>query len=277
MTRRLLSAAILSFILVEAAQPIEPNGEIPATTKRGNIAEPSGRSIPLLIKPSAQPAASTADELSARMREDDEYMLSRRNNVANQDTVILKLKPGVESRPRALISHEKAKEIGAYIKLELIPIALPGVPDHQVFKLPRKMTEQQISEDICKALIQHPDVENCSENGAVYSRTTPSDPGYSEQWGLKTGPGSANVEKAWDTTKGDTATVIAILDSGITPHQDIDSIRILPGYDFVTDAIVGNDNDGRDANPSDPGNWVSIADTNRRLSPRSEFRRFAVL
>jgi serine protease len=34
----------------------------------------------------------------------------------------------------------------------------------------------------------------------------------------------------------------------------------LPGFDFVSDSGYANDGDGRDADPSDPGDWVSAAD-----------------
>ncbi|TMH54585.1 MAG: peptidase S8, partial [Betaproteobacteria bacterium] len=39
---------------------------------------------------------------------------------------------------------------------------------------------------------------------------------------------------------------------GITPHPDLDG-RILPGYDFISDPVTANDGNGRDADPSDPG------------------------
>ena len=36
--------------------------------------------------------------------------------------------------------------------------------------------------------------------------------------------------------------------------------RILPGYDFISDPIVANDGDGRDADASDPGDWITRTD-----------------
>src|SRR6202043_3764317 len=32
------------------------------------------------------------------------------------------------------------------------------------------------------------------------------------------------------------------------------------GYDFITDPIVANDGNGRDADASDPGDWITAAD-----------------
>src|SRR5436853_259909 len=39
--------------------------------------------------------------------------------------------------------------------------------------------------------------------------------------------------------------------------------RLLPGYTFISDAFVANDGDARDADASDPGDWVVQADLSR--------------
>jgi serine protease len=36
---------------------------------------------------------------------------------------------------------------------------------------------------------------------------------------------------------------------------------LLTGYDFVSNATVGNDGNGRDNDPSDPGDWITAADS----------------
>lgn len=63
---------------------------------------------------------------------------------------------------------------------------------------------------------------------------------------------------------GHAGPVVAVLDTGITPHPDLAG-QVLPGYDFVSETLFANDGDGRDADASDPGDWVSAAD---RLDPR---------
>ena len=102
--------------------------------------------------------------------------------------------------------------------------------------------------------------------------TVPNDPLFADQWWLHPVSGSnGNVLKdrlrgvpgfqsAWAVNTGGPQAVVAVLDTGITRHPDLDAHVLLPGYDFVANAIAANDGDGRDADASDPGDWVSAAD-----------------
>ncbi|MDX1695908.1 MAG: S8 family serine peptidase, partial [Ketobacteraceae bacterium] len=46
--------------------------------------------------------------------------------------------------------------------------------------------------------------------------------------------------------------VVAVVDTGYRPHEDL-LANILPGYDFISDAGMANDGDGRDNDARDPG------------------------
>ena len=70
---------------------------------------------------------------------------------------------------------------------------------------------------------------------------------------------SAQAPDAWDITTGSESSVIAIVDTGVTSHPELTD-RSVPdiGFDFVSadspgDFTGANDGDGRDADPSDPG------------------------
>ncbi|NLW97284.1 S8 family serine peptidase [Luteimonas wenzhouensis] len=90
----------------------------------------------------------------------------------------------------------------------------------------------------------------------------PNDPDFLEyQWHMLApdgsptydgGPnrGGANVSAAWDLADGNGIT-IAVLDTGITEHPDIDTSLAEAGYDFITDAFVS----GRDTDDRVPGGW----------------------
>jgi serine protease len=96
-----------------------------------------------------------------------------------------------------------------------------------------------------------------------------------DQWYLKA-PGSTtnpavvssiNAPAAWDMTPGSTGVVIAVLDTGVrADHPDL-SGQIVSGYDMIgfsypgsMSTAIANDGDGADADPADPGDWVTNAD-----------------
>lgn len=103
---------------------------------------------------------------------------------------------------------------------------------------------------------------------------TPDDPYYAEyQWHLRAGDGSAekvgtdttsyanmggaDIAKAWDLADGSGVTV-AVLDTGITHHPDLDTSLGDAGYDFTSTADVsGRPADGRAAGGWDLGDWTT--------------------
>ena len=109
------------------------------------------------------------------------------------------------------------------------------------------------------------------------SSLEPNDPGFVDQWHLKgTQYQGLNLPAAWQHTTGSSDVIVAIVDTGVlVDHPDFDSARMLPGYDFVSQDLAGtfvaaNDGDGRDANPADPGDWVSSAESENPESPMFE-------
>jgi len=95
----------------------------------------------------------------------------------------------------------------------------------------------------------------------------PSDPYFASRqlWGLN-GDFGVNVPSAWSRTFGSSSVVVAVIDTGSTVHPDAGAT--VAGYDMISledtngdgvpdSAMTANDGDGRDADPSDPGDWVS--------------------
>jgi len=71
--------------------------------------------------------------------------------------------------------------------------------------------------------------------------------------------GGSNVAGAWTLADGDGMTV-AVIDTGITAHPDLDTSLADAGYDFISDAFVsGRDADGRAAGGWDTGDWTTEA------------------
>lgn len=107
------------------------------------------------------------------------------------------------------------------------------------------------------SLNSDPDIEYAECDIRMFPQLLPNDAG--NQWYLTEAAGGIRAEQAWDITTGNAGTVIAVIDTGIQTHPDI--TRILPGYDFINDIDTANDGDGRDADPADPGDFVTDAES----------------
>lgn len=133
----------------------------------------------------------------------------------------------------------------------------------QVLSLPGRLPLSQV-ESIARRLRSDPRVQYAEPDRPIYPSAVPDDPDYSRQWhyrGPGAGePGGADLPGAWSQTTGAPAVVIAVLDTGILPHQDLAG-RALAGYDFISDARTANDGDGRDGDPADPGDWITAEES----------------
>ena len=87
----------------------------------------------------------------------------------------------------------------------------------------------------------------------------PNDTLLVEQTYLDNSPGGINAFAAWDITTGSASTIVAVVDEGITHHQELAG-RTVPGYCFVSNPLIANNGDCRGPDPYDPGDWVTLTD-----------------
>ena len=151
---------------------------------------------------------------------------------------------------------------------------------------------------LARQLAADPEVAYAVPNGRKRIVAAPNDPLYaaaaagvrpsgpdSGQWYLRapdnTIKSAIDIEAAWLRTTGSSTVVVAVLDTGVRfEHPDLGRVasggQLLPGYDMVSDNVLAGDGDGRDSDPSDPGDFVSQADINADTARAAPDRRFVI-
>ncbi|MGY0617841.1 S8 family peptidase [Lysobacter sp. A378] len=157
---------------------------------------------------------------------------------STQATSVSALAGSLQSAARAVpstqgVSHLRRLSVGA-----------------DVIKTDRPLDRVE-AEVFMRQIAADPNVEYVEADILMVAYDAPNDPEYGDQYGLKNGPGGSHAEQAWDKSTGE-GVVVAVLDTGYTDHSDL-LPNILPGYDFVSEPLIGNDGDGRDADARDAG------------------------
>ena len=133
--------------------------------------------------------------------------------------------------------------------------------DHQigdvwVLTLANPVADTQL-EQMAALLQSDPAVQYADPVRRVYRQlVVPNDPLYPQQWSLSDPVGGVDAATAWSLQTGSASMTVAVVDTGITAHPEFGG-RLLPGYDFISDPQMAGDGNGRDGDPSDPGDWTS--------------------
>lgn len=148
------------------------------------------------------------------------------------------------------ITQQMATTLGQNVNY-IRPMA---VEKFHVIDLSEKLTSEDVAAAIAN-LEKNANIELVEENIMHKALMTPNDSRYSDMWHLPNTTGGLRVEGAWDKATGSGVTV-AVLDTGIRSHSDLNA-NIVGGYDMISSSTIGNDGNGRDSDPSDPGDWVT--------------------
>jgi serine protease len=127
--------------------------------------------------------------------------------------------------------------------------------DAQVLELREYLPLEEVW-SLSEQIAALPDVEYAEPDQRFRVALEPNDLFYETQWHYHDTYG-IHIDDAWDVTTGSASTVVAVVDTGILlNHPDLVG-RTVPGYDFISDVPTANDGNGRDNDPSDPGDWIT--------------------
>ncbi|KFL37231.1 hypothetical protein N788_10350 [Arenimonas donghaensis DSM 18148 = HO3-R19] len=109
------------------------------------------------------------------------------------------------------------------------------------------------AETLMRQIAANPNVEYVQIDRVMKHTLTPNDTSYSQQWGYTDADAGIRANTAWDVANG-SGIIVAVLDTGHVSHSDLNA-NIVGGYDFISNTTTAGDGNGRDSDPSDPGDY----------------------
>ena len=236
------------------------------------------------------PAAAVMTQKQAALRG---LTITRNVREPRVDKLIVGLKETAAAARVEVLNADRVQLMGRSAGITLKALH-PLEGRAHLMQLDRSMTVSE-ARAIAARLAQDSTVEFAEPNVRFHVLATPNEVRYTQwQWNLfaptssytgaagatsvtATAVGGGNLPPAWDFSIGKDV-VVAVIDTGIVNHTDLNGMaggatyvpigRFLPGYDFVSSDngsmapanFVANDGDGRDADPSDPGDWITAQD-----------------
>ncbi|UXN32944.1 S8 family peptidase [Glutamicibacter sp. M10] len=203
---------------------------------------------------SAQPVTAPAEKSAPAPSNDAKVTIGSPQSGESYDQFIVTYKVSTQSadkQGRAKAWGNAAKEAGVSVK-ELRAMATGGF----VLKADKKLKGAD-AEEFMAEIAKSGLVEAVEPDALMEISLSPNDTRYSEQWDFH-GTNGMRIPSAWDIGTG-TGSIVAVLDTGITSHTDLNS-NVISGYDFVSSSTSARDGNGRDSNPQDQGDWYAAGE-----------------
>jgi len=197
-------------------------------------------------------------------------VITNQANPAFADQLIIKYKSNV-SQARGLAARnavERAASKAMGVELRHVRKLATGAHVLAMSKQRGKLRNKKAMTSMLAELRADPNVEYVQVDRMLKPMATPNDPRYIDQWHYYEATGGVNMPAAWDISTG-SGVVVAILDTGITSHPDLNA-NVLPGYDMISSPDIGNDGNGRDSNPADTGDATVAGECGPNSPPRNQ-------
>lgn len=182
---------------------------------------------------------------------------SRPNVEESVGQLIVKFRPDVVQTFSVASGRARASELARKSGLA-IAYRRPMSGLAHVYSLPQEMTHVEAYALAKRLELSDPSIEYAEPDSIHKAFAAPNDPAFATaQWhylapnGAASLLGGINAAPAWNISRGQ-GVIVAVLDTGIVLHPDL-AANVIQGYDFISDPSISNDGNGRDADPSDPG------------------------
>ena len=191
--------------------------------------------------------------------------------VPHTDRLIVKYREDAVSalggRPAALArAQETANRLG--VQLQVLRDTAQGA---RVLQLDQRLS-LAAARRLARGLVAaDSSIEYAEPDQILQAQLTPNDTSYGNQWHYFEATAGLNLPAAWDKSTG-SGVVVAVIDTGYRPHADL-AANLVAGYDMIADSATANDGGGRDADPSDPGDWVAANECGYTHSAQNSDRK----
>lgn len=242
-----------------------------ATTRARLIATTAGSALALGMLTSVAPAAGAAPAPLAAAPPTADVPATSDEPSGYPDRPVSRLV--VRMKDRLPVDRRVAAAVAAAAGVDGAAQVRRTVDGAAVVALSQAVPAGQ-AEEAARIIAARADVEWAQPDRWMYIDSTPVPASEGRpQWNLwdtssPTGGYGVHPASAWLGSRGSSSVVVAVIDTGITSHWELDH-SLVAGYDFVSaddlppgsglnaQPLTANDRDGRDADPSDPGDWIS--------------------
>jgi serine protease len=152
-----------------------------------------------------------------------------------------------------VLDGTSAKASAARAGVQLKPLRVMSTGAH-VMHLDRRMPVADVERMAADLMAADPNVEYAEPDRLMRPLLTPNDTRFNLQWHYSEATAGINAPAAWEKATGK-GIVVAVIDTGVLKHADL-AANLVQGFDFIGDADTAGDGNGRDNDPTDPGDFT---------------------